>query len=152
MGFASAAGNDAPDPAGNRNDTVAGTNIFGIHAQILNLRASRAELLAKNMANADTPNYKARDLDFASAFNAAKSAQAVRVTRTHGQHLQPAGGAAIQGAELKYRVPAQPSLDGNTVDVQMEKSEFADNSVRYLASLQFLNKRISGLIRALREE
>lgn len=131
---------------------MTGANIFGVHAQILNLRAQRAELLAKNMANADTPNYKARDMDFASVFNAAKNAQAVRVTRTSDRHISPTNELGTLGVDLKYRVPGQSSLDGNTVDVQMEKSEFADNSVRYLASLQFLNKRISGLIRALREE
>ncbi len=127
-------------------------NIFGVHAQVLNLRATRAELLAKNLANADTPNYKAQDMDFKSVFSAAKANQSVSVNRTHGQHLGVANDLGVQGVNLKYRVPNQPSLDGNTVDVQMEKSEFADNSVRYLASLQFLSKRINTLIRALREE
>jgi len=119
---------------------------------MLNLRATRAELLAKNLANADTPNYKARDLDFSGVLSAAQAAQSVQVKRTNAQHLGGTNELNLQGAILKYRVPGQASLDGNTVDVQMEKSAFADNSVRYLASLQFLNMRITGLIRALREE
>ena len=82
----------------------------------------------------------------------ASNAQSVSMQRTHAQHQSSANELGSMGVELKYRVPGQPSLDGNTVDVQIEKSEFADNSVRYLASLQFLNKRISGVIRALREE
>jgi flagellar basal-body rod protein FlgB len=131
---------------------LAAGNIFGIHAQVLNLRGNRAELLAKNLANADTPNYKAQDLDFNSAFNAAKTQQTTQILRTHGQHQGGQNATTVSGADLKYRIPGQASLDGNTVDVQMEKSEFADNSVRYLASLSFLNKRINGLIKALREE
>ncbi len=114
-------------------------------------------MLTKNLANADTPNYKARDMDFSSVFSAAKNAQSVQVkpvqvNRTNAQHQGGTNEFSLQGASLKYRVPGQASLDGNTVDVQMEKSAFADNSVRYLASLQFLNMRITGLIRALREE
>jgi len=131
---------------------LAAGNIFGIHAQVLTLRGNRAELLAKNLANADTPNYKAQDMDFNSAFNAAKNQQTTQVMRTHGQHQGALNESSVSGVDLKYRVPGQASIDGNTVDVQMEKSEFADNSVRYLASLSFLNKRINGLIRALREE
>jgi len=119
---------------------------------MLSLRAARAELLAKNLANADTPNYKARDMDFSSILSAAKGAQSVQVKRTNAQHLGGVNESGLQGASLKYRIPGQASLDGNTVDVQMEKSAFADNSVRYLASLRFLNMRINGLIRALREE
>jgi len=131
---------------------VSGNSIFGIHAQALELRAKRAELLAKNLANADTPNYKAQDMDFSSALSVAKNAQSVRVNRTSDQHLQGVNETGSLGADLKYRIPSQPSLDGNTVDAQAEKSAFADNSVRYLASMNFLNMRIKGLIRTLREE
>ena len=128
--------------------------IFGIHARALELRGQRAELLARNLANADTPGYKARDVDFRTLLASEAGAGApVNLARTAGRHLPAAG--AVGGFEdvtLKYRVPSQPSLDGNTVDEQMERGEFASNSVRYMASLQFLEKKVSGLIRTLREE
>ena len=124
--------------------------LFGIHAQALNLRARRTELLAANLANADTPGFKARDVDFASVLGAQVPAGAAQLARTHAGHVTRAG--AFDDLTLKYRIPQQPSLDGNTVDEQVEKSEFAANAVRYMASLQFLEKRVAGLIRTLREE
>ena len=127
--------------------------VFGIHANALELRARRAELLANNLANADTPNFKARDLDFRSVLGAEGAAREVSMQRTASGHI--ASGQSVGGFDdvtLKYRVPTQPSLDGNTVDEQREKSEFAANAVRYMASLQFMEKKISGLIRTLREE
>ena len=127
--------------------------IFGIHGNALTLRARRAELLANNLANADTPNFKARDVDFRSVLGQEGAARGLAMTRTSGAHIAP--GAQVGGFEdvtLKYRVPSQPSLDGNTVDEQVEKTEFAENAVRYMASLQFLERRVSGLIRTLREE
>ena len=98
---------------------MSGGNIFGIHAQILNLRAARAELLAKNLANADTPNYKARDMDFSSLFKTASNTQSVSMQRTHTQHQSSVNELSMLGVDLKYRVPGQPSLDGNTVDVHV---------------------------------
>jgi len=126
--------------------------LFGIHAQALNLRARRAELLAANLANSDTPNYKARDIDFRSVLGAESARAGVGVARTHPRHSAGSGVAGFENVTLKYRVPAQPSLDGNPVDEQVEKGEFASNAVRYMASLDFLGKRVSGLIRVLREE
>ncbi len=127
--------------------------LFDIHAQALNLRAQRAGLLAANLANADTPNYKARDVDFAAVLGSEAGARAMTMQRTDHRHAGPgAGVGGFQDVSLKYRIPSQPSLDGNTVDEQLEKSEFASNAVRYMASLQFLERRVSGLIRALREE
>ena len=126
--------------------------IFGIHAQALNLRARRAGLLAANLANADTPNYKARDIDFRHALGAEVASRDVTLERTHAAHSGVGGVGGFADVTLKYRIPAQPSLDGNTVDEQVEKGEFASNAVRYMASLQFLERRVSGLIRALREE
>ena len=126
--------------------------LFGIHAQALTLRAQRTGVLAANLANADTPNYKARDVDFRTALASEAQQGQVTLERTNAAH---AGGGAIGGFDdvtLKYRIPSQPSLDGNTVDEQAEKSEFASNAVRYMASLSFMEKRVSGLIRALREE
>ena len=124
---------------------------FGIHAQALVVRGRRAQALASNLANADTPNYKARDFDFKTLLDNARVHQAVAVRRTHNAHLQGASSAAGAG-NLLYRIPQQPSLDGNTVDAQVEQSQFAQNAVRYQASLHFLNSKITGLIRALREE
>lgn len=125
---------------------------LGIHPQALNLRARRAELLAANIANADTPNYKARDLDFRAALGAALERggeSPVRLAATHGAHLL-AEGADLPGAELMYRVPGQPSVDGNTVDPQAEYSQFAQNAVHYQASLTFLSGRIRTLLTAIR--
>lgn len=126
--------------------------LFGIHAQALNLRAQRTELLAANLANADTPGYKSRDVDFRSVLGAQHAGGGVDLARTHAGHSAPGGVGGFDDVTLKYRIPQQPSLDGNTVDEQVEKSEFAANAVRYMASLQFLEKRVAGLIRTLREE
>jgi len=109
----------------------------------LNLRARRQEILASNLANSDTPNYKARDLDFASALRGAIGAAGgqggpLNMARTHAGHLDGAGqgGAA---AALKYRSTVQPSLDGNTVDMDVERAHFTDNALHY----QFLLDRAS---------
>ena len=120
---------------------------FGIHAQALQLRARRAEVLAGNLANADTPNYKSRDIDFRSALATAQDS-ALRMTTTSSAHMPAA--ATSQEPELLYRVPFQASLDGNTVDTQIEYAEFARNAAQYQASLTFLNGRIKTLMTAIR--
>jgi flagellar basal-body rod protein FlgB len=120
---------------------------FGNHTQALLLRARRAEVLAGNLANADTPNYKARDLDFRSVLGNAQDG-ALRLTETNAAHL--AAGGTAQDPELLYRVPLQASLDGNTVDTQVEYAEFARNATQYQASLTFLNNRIKTLMTAIR--
>ncbi len=125
--------------------------LFGIHAQALALRARRAELLASNLANADTPNFKAKDIDFRAVLGEEMNGS-VGMQRTSSRHMPSAQGGGVDAMALKFRVPSQPSLDGNTVDEQIEKGEFATNAVRYMASLQFLEKRVQGLIRVLREE
>lgn len=121
---------------------------LGVHAQALSLRSRRAEVLAANLANVDTPGYKARDLDFAAELERA-ALPAVTLTRTAAGHL---GADPDTGGVLKYRVPVQPSLDGNTVDGQLEHAEFAKNAIAYQASLQFLDSRIAGIRRALSGE
>jgi flagellar basal-body rod protein FlgB len=120
---------------------------FGIHGQAIPLRAERAQVLAANLANADTPGFKARDVDFKQALQAANGAKS-QLEITNASHI----GSLDQGAEtqLRFRVPLQPSLDGNTVDVATEQAAFSENSNRYLASLTFLNGRIRGLMTALR--
>lgn len=124
---------------------------LGVHAQALAVRGRRNEMIADNMANADTPDYKARDLDFRAALAAASpgGTGGVSLSTTRGNHI--AGGAGGSGAEgaVQYRVPLAPSLDGNTVDVQVEQAAFAENSVRYQATLTFLNSRLRGLMTAI---
>src|SRR5690606_40710711 len=123
---------------------------FGIHPKALALGARRLEVLAANMANADTPGYKARDIDFRSALREATGAAGGgRLERTHERHL---AGRAAASEQLKYRVPNQPALDGNTVDAELEQTAFAEAAVRYQASLDFLAMRIEGLRKALRGE
>jgi flagellar basal-body rod protein FlgB len=125
---------------------------LGIHPQALALRARRAEILAANLANSDTPGYQARDLDFRAALNGATAAgsdSALALAATDGAHRQ-AGDAALPGAALLYRTASQPSIDGNTVDSQVEYSQFAQNAIQYQASLTFLNGRIRTLMSAIR--
>ena len=122
--------------------------LFGVHAQALQLRARRGELIASNLANADTPNYKARDLDFRRALDNVESASAMQAT--HAAHIARSGSGA--GVQTLYRVPTQSSLDGNTVDTQLEKAKFSENAVRYQTTLRFLNSKISGLMKAIKGE
>jgi flagellar basal-body rod protein FlgB len=122
---------------------------LGIHPQALMLRARRAELLATNLANADTPNYQARDIDFREILAGHNSANKIKATRDG--HFSATSKGGFDG-ELMYRMPDQPSLDQNTVDVAAERARFLDNSLRYQASLRFLDGRFSGLKAALRGE
>ncbi len=122
-------------------------SVLGIHPQALELRARRSELLAQNLANAETPHYKARDLDFASSLK--QSIKAAMPQRTHENHLQPPG--ASEANEM-YRIPLHPSLDGNTVTEEFEKSAFSENAVRYQASLMFLTRKFSALKGAMNDQ
>jgi flagellar basal-body rod protein FlgB len=123
---------------------------LGIHASALKLRSQRTELLASNLANADTPGYKARDVDFKQALaQATGAAGGVRMTTTQAGHLPAQNELNGIGAELKYRTPLAPSLDGNTVDTQLEQAAFAENTVRYQATLSFLTSKFRGLLTAI---
>jgi flagellar basal-body rod protein FlgB len=126
-------------------------NYFGIHGDALKIRGRRTEVLASNLANADTPGYKARDIDFKSALErAGASGNDARVLKTtQPGHLQ-AGGSPAGSGDVLYRVPLQPSQDGNTVDTQREQAAFAENAIRYQASLEFLGGRITSLINAIK--
>lgn len=128
--------------------------LFGIHAQAITLRAARSEMLAANLANSDTPNYKAKDIDFKSAFESlqgGKMQTSVQLEKSSSQHFSSdLNGIASQA--IRYRVPSHASLDGNTVDADYEKSAFTENAIRYQVSLSILGKKISGLIRTLRGE
>lgn len=125
---------------------------LGVHAQALKLRSQRTEVLAANLANADTPNYRARDIDFQKALAAATgTGSATELKTTSAGHIGANGAAGTTGgaAELKYRIPLAPSLDGNTVDAQLEQSAFAENSVRYQATLTFLSSKFRNLMTAI---
>jgi flagellar basal-body rod protein FlgB len=123
---------------------------LGVHAQALKVRSTRAELIANNLANADTPDYKARDIDFRAALaNSGASSGGVQLATTRANHLGGTGLGAGGTAAEQYRVPLTPSLDGNSVDVQVEQAAFAENSVRYQATLTFLNSRLRGLMTAI---
>jgi flagellar basal-body rod protein FlgB len=123
-------------------------DIFGNHELALLARARRAGVLAANLANADTPNYKARDIDFGATLEAAGTQADLALATTSAAHL---GGADSMppGGELKYRIPYQPSLDGNTVETPIEMAAFSENAVRYQASLMFINRTISAIETAL---
>ena len=117
----------------------------------LNLRAARQELLASNIANADTPNYKARDIDFASALQNALAGTSTElpVVQTSPMHLEGNTGAIGSGAPVMYRKPVQPSADGNTVDMDVERAQFADNALRYEASVRFVSEKIKAMLTAM---
>jgi flagellar basal-body rod protein FlgB len=114
-------------------DRLSGDALFGVHADALRLRGDRMKMLASNIANAATPNYKARDLDFGKALALAQRGQSVE-------------------AAVAYRVPLQPSLDGNTVEMATEQAAYAENALAYRSSLAFLNGRIDTLRRAMKGE
>lgn len=111
--------------------------LFGIHGTALALRSQRMAMLASNIANAATPGYKARDIDFDKAMSLA----------AQGQNIDGAAGNAVA-----YRVPVTQSLDGNTVELSTEQTQFAENAVQYRTTLAFLEGRISTVKRALKGE
>lgn len=108
-------------------------SLFGVHANALKLREQRMSMLASNIANASTPNYKARDIDFRAALDLAENGQS-------------------SDAAIRYRVPVQASLDGNTVELSTEQTAFAENALAYRTSLSFLQGRIGTISRALKGE
>lgn len=131
--------------------TFAIDKAFAVPAAALKVQAQRSQLLAENIANADTPNYKARDVDFRAAMQQVSAPGAGRLWTTDNGHLQPAGQGVGKPAVL-YRVPANPSLDGNTVELDQAQARFAETTVHYQAALSFLGSRITGLIGAIRGE
>jgi len=121
---------------------------LGIHQQAIQVRADRAEVLANNIANADTPNYQSRDLDFKAILNG-ESKNVMRASTTNTKHVSTVIHPDF-AADLMYRVPTQPAVDGNTVDVQEEMAEFGQNSLSYQASFEFLNRKFKGLKHAIK--
>jgi flagellar basal-body rod protein FlgB len=123
-------------------------SIFGIHEQALLLHGQRVGILATNLANADTPNYKARDIDFSAVLSHSDDAGGgqppLSLSVTQASHISLSDGLS-GGADLKYRNPYQASLDGNTVEMPVEQAAFSENNVRYQASLGFINGMIAEL-------
>ncbi len=126
------------------------TNALGVHPSALQLRAARAEILANNLANSDTPGFKARDINFQAVLaGEINSRNSVALERTHSGHLS---GRSQRDDELLYRNPIQPSIDGNTVDSQMEQALYGRNSMNYNASFEFLSGKFKGMKGAIRGE
>ena len=120
---------------------------FGVHPQGIELRAQRAEIIASNIANADTPGYKAKGMDFKNALAQATKHQQSGMTRTNSKHFDT---RMELNNNVDFRVPNMPDTgDGNTVDVQVERNLYLKNSMEYQASLQFLNGKIKGLKKAI---
>jgi flagellar basal-body rod protein FlgB len=122
-------------------------DLFRFSQNALNVHAHRQQLIASNIANADTPGYKARDIDFAATLKQVEAAHAAK------PQLRPlrAGGpeAAPLGAELLYRSVVQRSVDGNTVDLDIERAQFAENAVRYEAQLMFIGGQVKSMLAAI---
>ncbi|AUN95555.1 flagellar basal body rod protein FlgB [Pseudazoarcus pumilus] len=120
------------------------------HQSALNLQARRQEMLASNIANADTPNYKARDIDFRSALAAqlGRPGEGMALAQTSAGHL-PTGGAQGFEGYVGYRQELQSSADGNTVNMDVERAAFAENALHYEASLTFINGLLSGMRTAI---
>lgn len=128
-------------------------NAFGIHQQAMLVRSKRAEIIASNLANADTPGYQARDIDFKAMLQQTKSSgSSTGLKTTHPAHIQVGQTIGGQSAEIMYRTPLQPSIDGNTVDTQLEKANFTQNAVQYQTSVHFLSGKIKALKSAIRGE
>jgi len=134
---------------------------FRFHAAALDLRAKRQEILASNIANADTPNYKARDVNFRTELAAALGTgprgpegtgprlPSGTLARTSARHLPGTAESGVPVQSLLYRVPAQASVDGNTVEMDAERAQFADNALHYEASITLLNMQIRNLLSAI---
>lgn len=125
---------------------------LGFNEAALKLRGYRQEVLSSNIANADTPHYKAQDFRFAEALTrAVQSGSSMSMSQTNGRHLQGSGLNPLQ-PRLMFRNESQPSIDGNTVETDVEMAQFSDNAIRYQAEITFLNSKISGLRGALQSQ
>jgi flagellar basal-body rod protein FlgB len=122
--------------------------------EALNLRVQRQDVLASNIAHSDTPNYKARDFDFGSRLSQAmaqgRMSQSMSLATTSARHLQGEA-QAMPDEDLQYRVPTQSSIDGNTVDMDVERVNFADNAMRYESDLTVISAKIKSLLSAVQQ-
>lgn len=121
--------------------------LVGFHHKAMQVRTDTMEVIAGNLANANTPGYKARGIDFQKAMQSAQYERAHTLSRTHEKHFE---GKMQSQAEIEYRIPLQPDTgDGNTVEVQAERNIFLENGMRYQAGIQFLNGKIKGMKKAI---
>jgi flagellar basal-body rod protein FlgB len=125
--------------------------LVNVHHDALTVRSARMEVISGNLANANTPGYKARDIDFTKAMKSAQSAQSISssssMVKTHDNHMS---GSSRINAELEFRVPTQPDTgDGNTVDSQVERNAFLETGMRYQASVMLLDGKFKGMKKAL---
>ena len=125
---------------------------LGIHESATLLRARRAEVLANNIANADTPGFKAHDLDFASMLKGEQAVASGLAMQTPQAGHQQLLADPSMAADMMFRIPNQPSVDGNTVEVQEEMARYSENAIDYQASFDFLNRKFKGLTKAIRGE
>jgi flagellar basal-body rod protein FlgB len=128
------------------------TSKLDFHAQALSLRAERQRVIASNIANADTPGYQARDMDFSSALRAATNQlpAAGQMAATHAGHMALPGAATPAQNALRYATPSQTNLDSNSVDMDRERASFAENSVKYEATLRFINGHVREMLDAMK--
>ena len=125
---------------------------FGLHESALRLRTERASVISSNLANADTPNYQARDINFKEALASKVSSNSGgRMVATREGHFD-ASRQARPEHEFYYRIPTQPSIDGNTVEENTEHTEFMKNSMEFQAAFTLLNGKIKGLKKAIKGE
>ncbi|WP_261903758.1 flagellar basal body rod protein FlgB [Vibrio fortis] len=125
-------------------------NALGIHQHTVGVRERNAEVLSTNIAQANTPGYKAKGLDFKKSLQAASSGASIGLSRTDGRHISAS--TTVNG-ETKYRIPTQPDAgDGNTVDLDLERNLFMQNQIRHQASLDFLGSKFKNLTKAIKGE
>ena len=127
-------------------------NAVGLYESALSLRSERAAVLSSNLANVNTPNYKARDINFHAALeqHTKSGSQDVRMAASQPAHFGFAANSFVGGRERLYRTPNQPSIDGNTVEEQVEHAEFMKNNMEFQVAFTFLNSRFKGLTKAIR--
>ena len=121
---------------------------FEVYSNALRIRNRKNEILASNIANAATPNFKARDMDFEVELARALSVGPMKTS--NNDHITLAS-KNLPG-KVQYRKPLHPSMDGNTVELAVEQTEFAENAMRYQTTLNFINSKLSGLVSAIRGE
>lgn len=123
--------------------------IFGVAEQAIQLTEDRASLITTNLVNSSTPGYKAKDIDF---YNVLKNVgdSATQLKATNAKHIS--SGQGVNNADIKYRIPMQMSMDGNTVDPEIERKNFLENSIRYQVSLTFIQGKASQLSKAFKGE
>ena len=126
-------------------------NALGVHPDAMLLSGKRAEILANNLANSDTPGFKARDINF-QAMLAKETQSGMAMSSTNSAHISSGSSQSSQTDGLLFRNPSQPSIDGNTVDTQLEQTIFSRNAMDYNSSFEFLNGKFKGLKSAIRGE